>query len=56
LDGKTRAIHYNQWRLRWVNKHFVLKAFADHSRMAKRSWVGHPVLRVCSRLNMDSTG
>jgi hypothetical protein len=40
LYGETQAMYYHQWRLRWVTKYFVLKAFTDNYRMAKCLWVG----------------
>jgi hypothetical protein len=50
LDGETRAMHYNQWRLRWVNNHFVLKVFTDNFRMVKYSWIGETPFRNASML------
>jgi hypothetical protein len=44
LDGETRVIYCSQWRLRLVNKYFVLKAFTDNSCMVKCLWMGHPML------------
>jgi hypothetical protein len=56
LDGETRAIYSNQWRLRWVNNHFMLKVFIDNSRMAKCLWVGGAPCRLATRSEVEKVG